>query len=74
METKWNLPALTYRDANADGLLDTLDLHGRPAFLEPPTLAAPGLTVAPSACSPGHPGAVPPAGAVSGPWGRARAS
>jgi phospholipase C len=39
--TKWNLPALTYRDAQAAPLLDFLDLHSPPAFLTPPTLAAP---------------------------------
>ncbi len=41
VETKWNLPALTYRDANASNLLDTIDLKATPAFLEPPTLPAP---------------------------------
>ena len=40
VETKWNLPALTYRDANADNLLDSIDLKGTPAFLKPPTLPA----------------------------------
>jgi phospholipase C len=39
VETKWNLPALTYRDANASNLLDTVDFRN-PAFLDPPTLAA----------------------------------
>jgi phospholipase C len=38
---KWNLPALTYRDAQANSLLDFLDLDSPPAFLTPPTLAAP---------------------------------
>ena len=38
VETKWNLPALSYRDANANNMLDCLDLH-RPAFLVPPVLA-----------------------------------
>ena len=38
---KWNLPALTYRDANANTLLDFLDLENPPAFLTPPKLAAP---------------------------------
>ena len=38
---KWNLPALTLRDANATTLLDFLDLVSPPAFLTPPTLAAP---------------------------------
>lgn len=41
IETKWNLPALTYRDANASNLLDSVDLHGRHAFLDPPRLPAP---------------------------------
>jgi phospholipase C len=41
IERKWNLPAMTYRDANANDLLDCLDLRTR-AFREPPTLAAPG--------------------------------
>ncbi len=66
IETKWNLPALTFRDANADNLLDSLDLR-HPAFLDPPTLAAPGLTTNPSACTPGNPGMIPPPGAVTTP-------
>jgi phospholipase C len=40
IEAKWNLPALTYRDANAKTVLDFLDLSTA-AFLEPPTLAEP---------------------------------
>jgi phospholipase C len=40
IESKWNLPALTYRDANAKPVTDFLDL-GRAAFLEPPTIARP---------------------------------
>ena len=43
IETKWNLGALTYRDANADNLLDSLDFKSKPAFLDPPTLPAPAL-------------------------------
>ncbi len=40
LETKWNLPALSDRDANAANLLDTLDLTARrPPFLVPPRLA-----------------------------------
>jgi phospholipase C len=39
IEAKWNLPACTYRDANAAGLSDFLDTR-RAAFLEPPALAA----------------------------------
>ena len=42
VETKWNLPALTYRDANAGNMLDFFDLTAaRPPFAEPPTLPAP---------------------------------
>ena len=41
IETKWNLPALTYRDANASNLLDCFDFTvAVPPFLEPPVLAA----------------------------------
>jgi phospholipase C len=43
IETKWNLGALTYRDANASNLLDTLDLDNPPAFATPPKLAASSL-------------------------------
>ncbi|HWC40031.1 MAG TPA: alkaline phosphatase family protein [Acidimicrobiales bacterium] len=45
VETKWNLPALTYRDANASDLLDFLDLR-KPHFAEPPLLAAPADALA----------------------------
>jgi phospholipase C len=44
VEQKWNLPALTARDAAANSPLDALDLTGAPAFLEPPSLPAPSLT------------------------------
>ena len=40
IESKWNLPALTNRDANAATVMDFLDLS-TPALLEPPTLPAP---------------------------------
>jgi phospholipase C len=44
VEAKWNLPALTYRDANATTVMDFLDVN-RAAFLEPPTtLVAPSPT------------------------------
>jgi phospholipase C len=54
IETKFNLGALTRRDANADDLLDCLDFR-RPTFLEPPTLAAPGLPATGSSCQPDIP-------------------
>ncbi len=63
IETKWNLPALTFRDANADNLLDSIDFDHQ-AFREPPKLPAPGLTAHPSQCTPGEPGPIPPPGAV----------
>ena len=40
VENKWNLPALTWRDANAWDLTDMLHLR-RPAFADVPTLPAP---------------------------------
>jgi Phospholipase C len=64
LETKWNIGALTYRDANADDLLDSLNLHARPAFLEPPVLPMPA-DVALDTCTPGDPGGpIPPPDAV----------
>jgi phospholipase C len=46
VETKWNLPALTYRDANASNLLDSLDLGApAPPFLKPPALPAPNTSL-----------------------------
>ena len=56
IETKWNLGALTRRDANASNLLDCFDFRRRrPAFLDPPELAAPGLPATGSACQPETP-------------------
>ena len=43
VEEKWNLPALTARDAAARAPLDLLDLAGEPAFGQPPVLPEPGL-------------------------------
>ena len=40
IQAKWNLPAMTHRDANATTLADFLDARA-PTFPEPPTLAAP---------------------------------
>jgi phospholipase C len=43
LEEKWNLPALTARDAAANTPLDALDFTSAPAFLKPPTLPEPSL-------------------------------
>jgi phospholipase C len=43
VEEKWNLPALTARDAAANTPLDALDLTSPPAFLHPPSLPKPSL-------------------------------
>ncbi len=64
IETKFNLGALTRRDANADNLLDCLDFH-RPGFIEPPRLAAPGLPATGSTCQPQTP--PPPTSAAATP-------
>ncbi len=44
IEEKWNLPALTRRDAAATAPWDMIDLDARPAFLAPPDLPAPART------------------------------
>ncbi len=66
IETKWNLPALTYRDAAADDLLDSVDFTSEPAFLTPPTLATaidPGDPAATdAACQAEEPIQIPPPG------------
>jgi phospholipase C len=43
VEEKWNLPALTRRDALAISPIGALDLSAPPAFLTPPELPAPSL-------------------------------
>jgi phospholipase C len=43
VEEKWNLPALTRRDAAATAPLAALDFDSQPAFLKPPQLPAPSL-------------------------------
>lgn len=37
IERKWNLPAMTFRDANADPMTDYFDFR-RPTFTRPPRL------------------------------------
>ncbi len=62
VERKWNLPALTLRDANANDLADFLDLTA-PSFPEPPVLALPATF--PQACETTGPGTIPPAGSYT---------
>ena len=64
IETKWNLPALTHRDAAADDLLDSVDLEAPPAFLHPPELAAPADPAPLAGCLSTGPGTIPPPGYV----------
>ena len=63
-ERKWNLPAMTHRDAAAADLSDFLDFS-RPAFAEPPTLAAALAGPAQLACEKTGPGQIPPPGSVT---------
>ena len=67
VEAKWNLPAMTFRDANANVMLDMLDLS-KPAFAKPPKLAEPLLTTHPikaARCDTTGPGKIPPPGSVT---------
>jgi len=65
VEEKWNLPALTRRDANANSLFDMLDLHKKPAFLEPPSLPAPADPTTKAGCLSTGAGTIPPPSAVT---------
>jgi len=67
VETKWNLPALTRRDASANNMLDMLDFSS-PAFATPPVLAKPLVDTDSSAlaCNTKGPGTIPPPGSVTG--------
>jgi phospholipase C len=40
IERKWNIGALTFRDANAHDMTDYFDFKRKPAFLHPPHIAA----------------------------------
>lgn len=51
IETKWNLGAMTYRDANADNLFDMFDFTTK-SFAEPVSFPAPGLPAGGSVCEP----------------------
>ncbi|MHB8330052.1 MAG: alkaline phosphatase family protein [Acidimicrobiales bacterium] len=65
VERKWNLPAMTFRDANANDLTDFLAMDalqsGNPTFPELPTLAEPGS----STNCPLSPSMIPPAGSIT---------
>ena len=64
VERKWNLPAMTHRDAAAADLSDFLNLD-KPAFAEPPSLATPLAGPAQLACEKSGPGQIPPPGSVT---------
>ena len=68
IEYKWNLPAMTYRDANATPMLDMLDLKN-PAFRTPPKLARPLLDTDKGSlkCLKSGPGVIPPPGSITKP-------
>jgi len=68
VEARWNLPAMTFRDANANSMLDMIDLR-RPAFLDPPELDQPLLATdsGATACDVTGPGTIPPPGSITGP-------
>jgi len=64
VETKWNLPALTRRDANAASVLEMIDLTSKPAFLKPPPLPDPANPATSYTCLATGPGPIPPPSAV----------
>ncbi len=65
LERKWNLPALTRRDANASDLFDMVDLQSPPAFAAPPSLKAPANPTLSKGCLVTGPGTIPPPRAVT---------
>jgi phospholipase C len=65
VEEKWNLPALTNRDANANSMFDMIDLTEKPAFLKPPTLPAGADPTPKAGCLTTGPGTIPPPSAVT---------
>jgi phospholipase C len=65
VETKWNLPALTRRDAAASNLLDMIDLKAPPAFLDPPTLPQAVDPSLRAQCTVSGPGTIPPPSALT---------
>jgi phospholipase C len=65
VEKKWNLPALTRRDANANTLFDMLDLDAKPAFLKPPRLPAAADPTVKAGCLSSGAGTIPPPSAMT---------
>jgi len=65
VEEKWNLPALTRRDANAHSLFAMVDLQSEPAYLTPPVLPAPADPTGKDACLVTGAGVIPPPSAVT---------
>lgn len=65
LERKWNLPALTRRDANANDLFDMVDLQSRPSFERPPVLKSPANPTLSAGCLATGPGKIPPREAVT---------
>ncbi len=64
VERKWNLAAMTYRDANANDLTDFIDLdalsRGEPTYPDLPKLAPSGENARTDACEKTGPGTIPP--------------
>jgi phospholipase C len=67
IETKWNLPALTHRDAAAASPLGMVDFDRPPAFICPPALSSPAEVALRASCEITGPGTIPPPGSVTGP-------
>jgi phospholipase C len=65
VEQKWNLPALTRRDANANSLFDMVDLTAKPAFLKPPRLPRAANPALRAGCLTTGAGVIPPPSAVT---------
>jgi phospholipase C len=65
VEEKWNLPALTRRDANAESLWDMVDLEGSPTFLVPPRLPGAADPALRAGCLTTGAGTIPPPSAVT---------
>ncbi|HWE69993.1 MAG TPA: alkaline phosphatase family protein [Acidimicrobiales bacterium] len=65
VETKWNLPAMTRRDAGANDLLDMVDFNASPEFLHPPALSAAVNPAVEAGCLTTGPGVIPPPSAVT---------